>query len=620
MKSTQPSAISHPPSSIILGTAGHIDHGKTALIEALTGYNGDELAEEKARGITIDLSFSNMRRDDRNVAFIDVPGHEKLIKNMISGAFGFDAALLVVDAVEGIMPQTREHLAVLDIVGVRRIVVALTKSDLAGKEQIARTRQAIEHTMQEHYPDTRLEAILPTSIHQPETIEALRKVLFALPPRSTPDDPFFRYYIDRVFSPRGIGTVVTGTVLSGRVVKGDKLTVAELNKPATVRGIQVHGEPVTSAHTHQRVALNLDIPHTKLAKGFLLVSRGYFRGFGTLDVSLKMLGSAQLAHESEVLFISGAKRVEARVLLHSDPRYATLKLKEKVFTRFGDPFVLLRSGRPVAGGRILIPISEPIRKRHKLELLRTLDRGDLPEAFAQLMTHHRRGFGLISSYQRFGIDHAEALRIAHTLEGAFVDEKGLVVYPLSAQQQVYDAIRAIYENNPRAFLSPAAVTLRIKWASEALVSDVMERMVQEGYLVLANGIYLRADQDAEELTNGLEERIYTILDEEGLTPEAPYNLYDRLDLDRATGDRIFKSLTKRKKVIRLAHNLFVTETNLRRALALMREIITAQGYIDIRNFKETTGMSRKYCIAYLEQLDQSGDIVKEGERRLLRFG
>ncbi len=605
---------------VILGTAGHVDHGKTALIEALTGYNGDELAEEKERGITIDLSFSNMRRGDVNVAFIDVPGHERLIKNMISGAFGFDAALLVIDADEGMMPQTREHLAVLDVVGVRRIVVALTKSDLVYDEQIAHARQDIEVYMEEHYPATEIAAILPTSIHKPDSIEALREVLFGLPPRVAADAPFFRYYIDRVFSPRGVGTVVTGTVLSGTVALKDKLTVAELNKPATVRGIQVHGEAVTSAHTHQRVALNLNIPHTRLSKGYLLVSRGYFRGFATLDVSLRMLGDAPLAHESEVLFISGAKRVEARVLLHSDPRYATLKLKDKVFTRFGDPYVLLLAGRPVAGGAILIPISEPIRKRQKLELLHALDAHDLSKVFTLLLANHRRGFGLISSYQRFGIDHAEALRIAHTLEGAFVDEKGLVVYPLSAQQNVYDAIHAIYENNPRAFLSPASVTLRIKWASEALVAQVMGQMIDEAYLVISNGIYLRADQDADELLNGLEERIYTILDSEGLTPEAPYNLYDRLDLDRAAGDGAFKALTRRKKVIRLAHNLFVTESNLRRALALMREIIVAQGYIDIRNFKELTGMSRKYCIAYLEMLDQSGDVVKEGEKRVLRFG
>ncbi len=603
---------------IIIGTAGHVDHGKTALIEAMTGYNGDEMAEEKERGITIDLSFSNMERDGVNVAFIDVPGHEKLIKNMISGAFGFDAALLVIAADDGIMPQTLEHFNVLRVAGVRRIVVALNKSDLADADLLTRRTHEIEALFAEH-PAMELLTILPTSIHRPETITTLQETLFALPPRQTPDAPFFRYYIDRVFSPRGVGTVVTGTVLAGTVTKGAKLNVAELNKPVTVRNIQVHGRDRDSAHTHQRVALNLDLSHQKLSKGFLLCSRGYFRGFATLDVSLETIGEAGLSHGAEVLFISGAKRVEGTVLLYPGGEYATLKLREKVFTRFGDPFVLLAGGRLVAGGEILIPISEPMRKRHKLTLLRTLKSRDFARAFALLMANHRRGFGLISSHQRFGIDHKTALKYARSIEGAFIDEAGLVVYPLEALTTVHDAIRAIYDHNPRAFLSPASVTLRITWASEALVSEVMRRMVGEGYLKQTNGIYLRADQDEAELINTLEERIHTILDEEGLTPEAPYNLYDRLDLDRARGDQAFKSLTRAKKVVRLAHNLFVSESNLRRALALMRELMIKHGYLDIRLFKAETGMSRKYCIAYLEYLDKSEEVVKEGEKRVLKY-
>ncbi len=603
---------------IIIGTAGHVDHGKTALIEAMTGYNGDEMAEEKERGITIDLSFSNMEQEGVNVAFIDVPGHEKLIKNMISGAFGFDAALLVIAVDDGIMPQTLEHFNVLRIAGVHRVVVALNKSDLADADLLDRRTQEIEALFAEH-PTMELLSILPTSIHRPETIAALKETLFSLPPRQTPDAPFFRYYIDRVFSPRGVGTVVTGTVLAGTVTKGAKLNVAELNKPVTIRNIQVHGRDQESAHTHQRVAFNLDLSHQKLSKGFLLCSRGYFRGFATLDVALETIGEAGLTHGADVLFISGAKRVEGTVLLYPDSGYATLKLREKVFTQFGDPFVLLASGRLIAGGAILIPISEPMRKRQKLTLLRALKVRDFAQSFALLLANHRRGFGLISSHQHFGIDHAAALTYARSIEGAFVDEAGLVVYPLKALTTIHDAIHAIYEHNPRAFLSPASVILRITWASEALVGEVMRRMVAEGYLKQTGSIYLRADQDEKELIHTLEERILAILDDEGLTPEAPYNLYDRLDLDRTQGDQALKSLTRRKKVIRLAHNLFVTETHLTRALATMREIITAQGYIDIRTFKATTSMSRKYCIAYLEYLDASDTIVNEGNRRRFRY-
>jgi selenocysteine-specific elongation factor len=604
---------------LILGTAGHVDHGKTALIEALTGYNGDELAEEKARGITIDLSFSHMRRGEVNVAFIDVPGHERLVKTMVSGAFGFDAALLVVDAREGIMPQTREHLAVLEIVGVRRIVVALSKSDLATPQQRERSAETVASFLRDTHPRMEVEAILPTSIREPESIERLRELLFALPPRPLDEGEFFRYYIDRVFSPRGVGTVVTGTVLSGAVAVGDRLNVAELGKPVQVRNIQVHGEDRKRAHTHQRVALQLDMSHRKLSKGYLLCTRGYFRGFDRIDVALRPVGGRQLRHGTEVLFISGAKRTEATLLLYEDEGFATLKLREKVYTRFGDPFVLLEAGRLAGGGEILIPISEPIRKRQKLELLRALKARAWERAFALLLANHRRGFGLIASQQRFAMTQEAALAVARKLPDAFVDEEGKVLYPPEAVEGIVEALRGIYGNNPRALLSPASVGVRIAWASEALVREAMERLRREGTLRLSRGLYLRADQEEAELLDGLEERIYRILDEEGLTPEAPYNLYDRLDLDRVTGDRVLKALTRRKKVVRLAHNLFVTEGNLRKALATMREIMVARGYIDIRNFKATTGMSRKYCIAYLEYLDQSGEVRREGERRVPRY-
>ena len=608
---------------LIIGTAGHVDHGKTALIEAMTGYNGDEMAEEKERGITIDLSFSNMRQKgehgETNVAFIDVPGHERLIKNMISGAFGFDAALLVIDAREGIMPQTREHLAILRIVGVRQIVVALSKSDLVDEAAIAHQTQAVQSWFAQEYPEGELLGIHPTSIHRPDSIAALKDALFALPPRTSPDAPFFRYYIDRVFSPRGAGTVVTGTVLSGTVRTGDKLNVAELAKPTAVRGIQVHGQAVESAHTHQRVALNLTIPHTDLAKGYLLASKGYFRGFTTLSGRFDPLEGHRLPHGADVLFITGAKRVEGQALLDESGRYVTLKLRHKVFAQFGDPYILLLSGRVIGGGRILAPVHDPMRKRPLRQLLSALDANDMSRAFELILANHRHGFGLISSYQRFGLGHDEAIAIAEGLEGVLIDREGLVLYPPEAQEDLRSMITALYDKNPRALLSPSSITTRAKWAGEWLAGKVMSHLADEGYLRQEGSLYVRADQDFAQLDLALESEVYAILESEGLTPEAPYNLYDRLDLDRKRGDDVLKRLTAARKVIRLAHNLFVTESNLKRALAQMRELIVADGYLDVQSYKAHTGMSRKYCIAYLEYLDKSGDVVNEKGKRVLKY-
>jgi len=181
--------------NIIIGTAGHIDHGKTSLIEAMTGYNGDELKEEKERGITIDLSFTNMKKGDINVSFIDVPGHERLLKNMISGAFGFDATLLVIDINEGVMPQTIEHLEVLNILKVKNIIVALSKCDLANKDRIEKRKKEIKELIKKY--NLNLLKIFETSIYNDKSIEKLKNYLFTLPPRKINNVKFFRCYIKR---------------------------------------------------------------------------------------------------------------------------------------------------------------------------------------------------------------------------------------------------------------------------------------------------------------------------------------------------------------------------------------------------------------------------------------
>ena len=208
--------------SLIIGTAGHIDHGKTALIKELNGFEGDRLEEEQKRGITIDLSFSNLSKNGENIAFIDVPGHENLIKTMISGAYGFDACLFVVAANDGLMPQSLEHLEVLNILGVRSLIVALTKCDLASTELIEQRKSEI-YAAAQNYKNLQILEIFPVSIKDSASIDELRNYLFTLKAANREQDGVFRYYIDRVFSLKGIGNVVTGTVIEGSVSKNEKL-------------------------------------------------------------------------------------------------------------------------------------------------------------------------------------------------------------------------------------------------------------------------------------------------------------------------------------------------------------------------------------------------------------
>ncbi len=471
---------------IIVGTAGHVDHGKTALIEALTGFAGDDLEEEKRRGITINLSFSNLVNEDTNVAFIDVPGHEKLLKNMIAGAFGFDAAMVVIDACEGIMPQTNEHLEILNLLHVKSIIVALTKSDLVDKEKIEERKVEIKEYFN-NFSHLGLKAIVPVSIYELDSIQKLRDELFSIPVIKKPSNGLFRYYIDRSFSLAGVGTVVTGTVLDGAIKVGEKVFAPELGKEIIVRNLQVHDKDTDVALSSQRTAINLQNAKVALKKGTLLCKKGFIRGFESVDVWIEGISNQKVKHNTKVILFIGTKQVETKVLLYGNETetsggFAKLIFDKKIFLVHNEPFILCSSGRTIGGGRVLNPINDPIKKKIKMPLLEALKVDDFKKAFEILVSSHKRGFGLISSNQRFGINHDEALKVAHEMEDIFVDEKGLVLYPIEIKNELKDKINAIYEKNEYALLSANSLALKIKWASKALLSDVLKDIVKSGKL------------------------------------------------------------------------------------------------------------------------------------------
>jgi len=605
---------------MIVGTAGHIDHGKTSLIEALTGYNGDELEEEKQRGITIDLSFSSMQRDDKTIAFIDVPGHEKLVKNMISGAFGFDICMFSVAANEGCMPQTIEHIEVLNFLGVHNILFVLTKCDLANQNFIKKREEEIKELLK-NYPKMNLLDIKKVSIKDKQSIDKLKEYLFSLNVnRQNSQEKFFRYYIDRVFSVKGFGEVVTGTVLNGSIKTGDKVLVSELEREINIKNIQIHSHNSPKASKHQRAALNLNIPHGKLKKGYLLTTKGYFRGFNAVETYLKSTQAGGLQHNSIVQFISGAKSTTAKIHLYDididDGKLAKISFENKMYLMHGDNFVLLGNGNVIGGGVVLDPLNDPIKKSKKIPILVSLLKKDYKTSFSLLAKNHKKGFGLVSSIQRFGKTHEEALEIAKTLEDIFIDEKELVLYPLSTKEILKNEIKNIYEKNPYAMLSPSSLALRMKWASHSFIENSLQEFVKSGFLEIVNNIYKRVDIGDINFEKELSTRVLQILEHEGFAPTAPYNLYDRLDIDRKLGDKTLKKLTSSKKVVRIAHNLFITSNNLSKIVAIQKEIIKNEGYIDIKNFREKLNLSRKYLIGYLEYLDRFDEIKREDNKRV----
>ncbi|MCT7609980.1 selenocysteine-specific translation elongation factor [Aliarcobacter butzleri] len=606
-------------SNIIIGTAGHIDHGKTALIRALNGFEGDTTNEEKQRGITIDLSFSNLSKGQQNIAFIDVPGHEKLVKNMIAGAFGFDYVMLVVSASEGIKPQTIEHIEIINLLGLKEIIVVITKKDLVTLDELELHKESILEFLKEFDFDVKF--ISCVSIYDENSIEKLKTQLFSIKNSIKQEENFFRFYIDRIFSPKGFGTVVTGTVLGKKCELDEKVFICQTQKETKIKNIQVHNQNVLEANISNRAALNLqNIDANSLNKGDLITKKGYIRGFDGIDISFKCLKNKKLNHNQTYTLFIGAKKVDVKVLLFDcisslENGFATLKANEQLFTVFEEKVILRSGNETICGGKVLNPIIDPMRKNQKRNLLEFLEKRDFVNAYKQLLEVHKKGLGIISSTQRFALSHEKAIEFAQNMEDVFVDTKNLIIYSLSTKEEIKKFIKDIYTKNSYALLSNASINLRLKWASQAFIQTALDELENEEFLIKDGLLYKNANIK-EDFAKDLENIVLNRVKIEDVTPTAPYNIYDELDLDRKLGDDIFKTLTSKKQLIRLQHNIFIHFESLNKIIKAMREIIKEDGYIEIHNFKQRFDLSRKYLVCYLDYLDNFSDIKKLDTKRV----
>ncbi len=606
-------------SNIIIGTAGHIDHGKTALIRALNGFEGDSTNEEKQRGITIDLSFSNLSKGQQNIAFIDVPGHEKLVKNMIAGAFGFDYVMLVISANEGIKPQTIEHIEIINLLGLKEIIVVITKKDLVTQDELELKKEEIIEFLSAY--DFEIKFISSVSIYDENSIEKLKTQLFSINNSTKQEENFFRFYVDRVFSPKGVGTVVTGTVLGKKCELNEKLFICQSQKETKIKNIQVHNQNALEANISNRTALNLqNININDIQKGDLITKKGHIRGFDGIDISFKCLKNKKLNHNQTYSLFIGAKKIEVKVLLFDsidslENGYATLKANENLYTIFGEKIILRNANETICGGVVLNPIIDPMKKNQKRKLLEALEKKDFINAYKELLNAHKKGLGIISSTQRFALSHDEAIDFAKAMDDVFVDTKELVIYPISTKEEVKTFVKEIYTKNHYALLSNASINLRLKWASESFIQLALDELVEEKFLEKDGSLYKNANIK-EDFAKDLENIFLARLKNEDISPTAPYNIYDDLDIDRKLGDNILKSLTSKKQVIRLQHNLFIHFESLNKVVKTMKEIIKEDGFIEISNFKERFDLSRKYLITYLDYLDNYSDIKKVENRRV----
>ena len=605
---------------VILGTAGHIDHGKTTLVKALTGTDTDRLPEEKARGITIDLGFAHLQLGDLDVGIVDVPGHEGLIRNMLAGATGFDAVLLVVAADEGIMPQTREHMAIAELLGVRRVVVALTKADLVDAEWLELVRADVAGLVTAVQPDAPVVAV---SSLTGAGVDALRAALTEqLSHAGTRNqDDVFRLPIDRVFTVRGTGTVVTGTIWSGRLSHHDSARLLPGERDVRVRGVQTHGSSVETAGAGERSAFALvGVDRDEVSRGQSLVVGDAWRAANVLTTRVRMLGDVALKQRQRVRVHLGTAEVMARVLLLGAD-WIQLRLEEPIVARVGDRFVI-RSYSPVSTvgggtvaewGRLRKRIDETDRARVEAVL-----NGNPAERFsAAVALSGEAGTRFTQLPLTSGLSAAQVNEVAGNLPGDVV-RLGDVFFAAAvfsdAVQRLVRRLKRFHDAHPlergmeRAeLLNELPATL----AMPALNRAQADGKVQvEGSLVWSSKFEpgLSARQQV------LRDQILAALKQGGLAPPSVADLTTSLRSNEVRA--VLRLLEAERAVTAVNFDLYLDAAILERAISEVRAEAGSEPRT-AADFKTALPVSRKYLIPILEYFDRTGVTRRAGDVRYI---
>lgn len=569
---------------LIISTAGHIDHGKTSLIKALNDFDGDNTPEEQKRGITIDLSFSHLE----HISFVDVPGHESLVKTMIGGIQS-EYAMLVVDINEGLKAQTLEHIFILKIMGVKNIILVLNKIDLC--QDIDAKKQEILKQL-----DFTPIRVFLVSAKNKLGIDELKKYLLSLKVPNY-EDFALKINVDRVFNVKGVGLVATGILKSGKLEC--KTYLSDDLENIQIKSIEVQHKNVESVVAPARVAF---VFKGNLKVGNIIYSKGYLRSANEIYTTLE----GELKHDENVLFCAANKQIEAKFLQYD--RFAKFVLKKPIALSFNEPFVVLKNARAVAGGVVLNPLTEPLKKSKMIELLNALEQKDFKSAFALLNQNHSSGFGLFCAPQRFNLSTQKALEYAQEV-GEIVDLNGACVYAKKALEDTKNNIKELFIKNPYSLQS--AKSLEKSLGIDEFLCDLALKDLD--FLEFNNGLFYKKGEKLEKLLENNEDKIYNELN--CLTPKAPYNIYDELNLDRKSGDDIMKRLCSKNKVKRLAHNYFISTQALEEFVKNISPILKIG--VGVQELKNEYDLSRKYAIALLEYLDTLKGVKNIDNKRYL---
>jgi selenocysteine-specific elongation factor len=629
---------------MIIGTAGHIDHGKTALVRALTGVDTDRLKEEKARGISIDLGFAYLPAGDGGIlGFVDVPGHEKFVRNMLAGATGIDFVLLVVAADDGIMPQTREHLAIVDLLGLKRGLVALTKIDLVPPERRAQVAQDVRQMLQA--TGLKSAQVVPVSAYTGEGIEELRDRLLAEARAAAPPSTLgrFRLAVDRCFSLTGVGTIVTGAVLSGAVAVGDTVVVSPGGLRARVRSIHAQNAAAQRGVTGERCALNLvgeGIDKRAIARGAVVLDPALHAPANRIDATVRLLATEAkaLAHWTPVRVYHAAAEVAARVALLEEEPIAPggggriqLVLEQPIAAAARDRFILRdTSGSRTMGGGRFVDLRAPQRRRRvpaRLAQLEALDHDD-PSAALAAMLERPPFFTDVTAFARdraMTEDETRALLSAVPHVVLAVGGNAIALSPATFQRvatetrTALDAFHRAHPELPGLSAERLAAIVQPRLPPK-IFTAAAQALVQQGTLALQGGAlrspghrFFLDPHDA-----GLWARIAPMLsDAERFRPPLTQEIAAALKEPEAEVRRVLKALARQRTVVEVALDRFFRRETVEEIQGLVVEIARAQkdGHFSAAQLRDRLDNGRKVAIQILEYFDGQGLTVRRGDLR-----
>ncbi len=619
---------------VILGTAGHIDHGKSALVKALTGIDPDRLKEEKERGITIDLGFADLRYPDGlTVGIVDVPGHERLVKNMLAGAGGIDLVLLVIAADEGIMPQSREHLAICNLLKIKAGLIALTKADLVEQDWL----ELVADEVARFVKGTFLEGapIVPVSSKTMFNLEVLKETIhrIASEVKPKPTNGLFRLPIDRVFTLKGFGTVVTGTAVSGSISLDQDVDILPSGIRSKVRGLQSHGKAIQTAYAGQRVALNLQgVEKEALRRGDVVVLPGRLIPTRKIDAKVELLSDAPaLKSKSLVHFHLGTSEEVARIILFGQSElmagescYCQFRLREPVIAVAGDRYIIRRFSpvETIGGGEVLDPLSFRRSAKEGIQDLRLFETGALLDKIAVKVK--RAGIYGIRRSILDGWVNAEVPAIGNAVEelqkqGVLIPVEDTLVHATaldSFRETVRKILDDFHKKNP---LKPGMLKEELRGRTGidprlfgGLLGALKEVVIDREFVRLAS-----FKPSLSLLDESVKAGILAALEKGGFQPPFKEELSQTLSLDMKRLTDILNLLVKEGSLVRISETLYLTSAVFQTMIERLKAFFRKKPEMTVAEFRDVLGTTRKYAVPLLEYLDSHRITLRVGDIRKL---